>query len=217
MPLNKSKGNMYPWVTHTWNPIRGRCPHRCGYCYMKKYPVGELRLEGKELSINLGNNKTIFVGSSTDMFAKEIPLGWIKSVLKYCQKYPENTYLFQSKNPDKMNEVLGYFPVRTILGTTIETNRENYYSNAPLRKYRVQALEGILFRKMVSIEPIMDFDVEELIEMIKKIKPRFISIGADSQGNNLPEPEPQKIKELIMRCELFTSVVIKSNLKRILE
>lgn len=26
MALTKSKGNMYPWVTHTWNPIKG-----CGY------------------------------------------------------------------------------------------------------------------------------------------------------------------------------------------
>jgi DNA repair photolyase len=35
MPLNPSKGNMYPFVTHTWNPIRGKCPHDCSYCYMK--------------------------------------------------------------------------------------------------------------------------------------------------------------------------------------
>jgi len=24
MGLNKSKGQMYPWISHTWNPIRGR-------------------------------------------------------------------------------------------------------------------------------------------------------------------------------------------------
>jgi len=216
MGLNKSKGNMYPWVTHTWNPIRGRCPHKCSYCYMKRFPVGELRLEKKELNLDLGLDRNIFVGSSTDMFAEGVNQDWILAVLNHCQRYSYNRYLFQSKNPDGMNKVLGYFPKRTILGTTIETNRENYYSNAPIIKYRVQALEGILLRKMVSIEPIMDFDVDELVKMIYRIKPRFISIGADSQNSNLPEPESQKIKELIMRCELFTEVKMKSNLKKLL-
>ena len=27
---------MYPWVTHTWNPLAGRCKHDCNYCYMKR-------------------------------------------------------------------------------------------------------------------------------------------------------------------------------------
>ena len=34
MTLNKQNGNMYPWVTHTWNPLIGECPHRCKYCYV---------------------------------------------------------------------------------------------------------------------------------------------------------------------------------------
>ena len=33
MSLNESKGNMYSWVTHTWNTIKGECPHGCTYCY----------------------------------------------------------------------------------------------------------------------------------------------------------------------------------------
>lgn len=27
MGLNKAKGNMYEFITHTWNPIKGKCPH----------------------------------------------------------------------------------------------------------------------------------------------------------------------------------------------
>ena len=33
LPLNVAKGNMYEFVTHTWNPIKGICPHGCKYCY----------------------------------------------------------------------------------------------------------------------------------------------------------------------------------------
>ena len=41
---------MYPWVTHTWNVIKGKCPHDCSYCYMKRFPQGELRFDEKELN-----------------------------------------------------------------------------------------------------------------------------------------------------------------------
>ena len=27
--LGKSKGDMYEWVTHVWNPLDGKCPHGC--------------------------------------------------------------------------------------------------------------------------------------------------------------------------------------------
>lgn len=33
MALTKSRGNMYPFVTHTWNAIKGICFHDCPYCY----------------------------------------------------------------------------------------------------------------------------------------------------------------------------------------
>ena len=37
--LNKvsKNGNMYQFVTHTWNTIKGECPHGCPYCYMKRW------------------------------------------------------------------------------------------------------------------------------------------------------------------------------------
>jgi hypothetical protein len=40
MPLKKSEGNMYPWVTHTHSHLAGACPHECK-CYVqmaKKFP-----------------------------------------------------------------------------------------------------------------------------------------------------------------------------------
>lgn len=38
MALTKSRGNMYPFVTHThtWNAIKGICFHDCPYCYNEK-------------------------------------------------------------------------------------------------------------------------------------------------------------------------------------
>ena len=215
MSMNKQAGNMYGWVTHTWNPIRGKCPHECKYCYMKRFKVGELRLEEKELKTNLGKGNVIFIGSSVDMWAEDVPDEWIMTVLEICNRYQDNMYLFQSKNPKRFREFVPYIPKASILGTTIETNRENNISKAPIPKERAEALHG-LGVTMISIEPIMEFDLDVLVKWIKILDPEFVSIGADSQNNSLPEPSSEKVKELIEELNKFTDVKLKDNLKRIM-
>ena len=102
----------------------------------------------------------------------------------------------------------------TILGTTIETNRKTP-SKAPHTQNRRDAMKDIYNRKMVTIEPIMDFDLEILVDWIRLIKPEFVNIGADSKGHNLPEPSWDKIQRLIEKLEKFTKVNLKDNLQRI--
>ena len=65
----------------------------------------------------------IFVGSSTDEWAANVPSEWIEQVLDYCDGF-NNRYLFQSKNPARFLEYLDH-PVmkKSVLCTTIETNR----------------------------------------------------------------------------------------------
>ena len=70
---------------------------------------------------------------------------------------------------------------------------------------------------MISIEPIMDFELVEFSMMIRNIHPDYVSIGADSQGHNLSEPSKEKTMELIEGLKTFTEVKIKDNLKRIIE
>ena len=52
---------MYEWVTHTWNAIKGICPHDCAYCYMKRFPLKEPRLDEKEMLTDLGHDNFIFI------------------------------------------------------------------------------------------------------------------------------------------------------------
>ena len=214
--LNKQKGNMYSWVTHTWNPIKGKCPHDCLYCYMKVYPRPELHFDEKELKTNLGKGNFIFVGSSCDMWANDIPAMWIEDILAYCSEF-DNTYLFQSKNPARFNKMC--FPFSTILGTTIETNRpyprEIGKAPEPLLRYSIMASWEGPENKMVSIEPIMDFDLDVMVRWIKDIEPELVSIGADSKGHNLPEPPADKVRQLIEELQKITEVKLKDNLKRL--
>jgi len=215
MGLNRQKGNMYPFVTHTWNPIRGKCPHDCVYCYTKVYPQPELHFADKEMETNLGQGNFIFVGSSTDMWAQEVGVDWLLATLKHICRYPLNRYLFQSKNPVRFSMFIDFMPSDFILGTTIETNRDYEVSQAPTSEARMLAMQDLPQPKMVSIEPIMDFDLDILVQWITSINPLFVSIGADSKGHNLPEPSPEKIEALIEELRGKTDIYIKGNLRRL--
>ena len=215
--LRESKGNMYPFVTHTWNPIKGRCSHDCEYCYMKRFPLKELRLDEKELRTDLGSGRFIFVGSSTDMWAENVPQEWIEKVLNCCNKARSNTYLFQSKNPG--NFYGNDFPPKIKLGTTIETNRiYPCMGNVPPpweRSNHMIAYSARGFHTIITIEPILDFDLDEMVDLMHFINCDWVNVGADSQGHHLPEPSAEKVKALIEELRKFTTVKIKSNLKRI--
>lgn len=227
MALNKVKdnSNMYQFVNATWNPISGLCGHMCQYCYAAawynrfKKPT-ELKLNEKNLNDDLGKDNFIFVESMGDLFAADIPDEWIMKVLDYCRKF-DNKYLFQSKNPQRIYDFLSH-PVfiKSVACTTIETNRHYpQMGNTPNTWDRADAMHSIRISKSqgyVTIEPIMDFDMDDMVFTIRHCKPTQVNIGADSGRNKLPEPSKEKILELISELQEFTTVVQKSNLKRLL-
>ncbi len=216
MPLNKSKGNMYSFITHTFNMVKGACPHDCSYCYMKQW--GQLnppRFDIKELNTDLGNGNFIFVGSSCDMFADIFPNDWILQTIKHCSSF-DNKYLFQTKNPGRINDFL--LPPDSVICTTIETNRwiPEIMKNSPEPYDRSIGMFNINLPTYVTIEPIIDFDLDELLQLIENCHPIQVNIGADSKKKNLPEPSKNQILQLITELEKFTLVKQKDNLKRLL-
>lgn len=225
MSLTKSSGNMYKWVTHCHTPLGGECPHRCSYCSVDHIPFGRpekyqgpLRLIEEELEVSYGCDKTIFIGHLTDLFAEAVPEHFIVRVLMHCQRYPFNRYVFQTKNPARYEEFLPLFPEDSILGTTIETNRFTLgISAAPLPVTRYKTILGLNYpRKFVTIEPILDFDVDILASWIAEIRPKFLNLGADSKNHQLPEPSIEKIEALV--AELKKSGIElreKHNLERL--
>lgn len=222
MGLNEARGNMYPFVTHTWNAIKGICPHGCSYCYMKDRVRKSPYFDRRELKTDLGTGNHIFVGSSCDMFAAAIPHDWIVDTLNKANGY-SNQYLFQSKNPYRMVKYLrdNYLAQPFEVCTTIETNREyrEIMRDCPSPIERAVAMRVATCARMktyLTIEPVMDFDLAEMIQLIELVDPTQVNIGADSKGNHLPEPEPRKLRELIEYLQATTLVVRKSNLRRLL-
>jgi DNA repair photolyase len=225
MGLNISKGNMYEFITHTWNTVKGECPHDCSYCYMKRWgKLNPVRFDEKELKTNLGSGNFIFVGSSCDMWAKSIPWKWIVYTLEHMSKFPNNKYIIQTKNPSKVHYVARMFGLDKNISicTTIETNR--FYGNImresphPIDRSKYMSLLAKMgYKTLVTIEPIMKFDLDKLIVLIQNIYPYQVNIGGDSGNNDLPEPSAKEVKELIHVLNQTTKVKAKQNLKRILK
>lgn len=215
---------MYEFVTHTWNPIKGKCFHHCHYCYMKQWgEQKDLHIDEKELKTDLGGGNFIFVGSSCDLFANDVPGQWIIRVLNHCDKF-SNRYLFQTKNPLRIYAEDWYaHPVfkKSVICTTIESNRMYpQMGNTTVPMNRVDALlrlHNICQGVYVTIEPIMDFDLLDMVFLIAHADPKQVNIGADSKKSGIAEPPKEKILALIAELEKFTVVNQKKNLKRLLK
>ena len=224
--LNPSKGNMYKFITHTWNPIKGKCLHNCSYCYMKQIAPhsNPPRIAEYEFKTNLGRGNFIFIGSSTDMFAEDIPSQWITRVLDYCKLQHDagnkNAFLLQSKNPKRFLEFIDH-PItkRCVLATTIESNRfyPEIMCNAPQIEERVDAMEELArlgFTTMVTAEPLLKFDLDKMVEYIKRCHPKKVNIGKNScKGILLPEPSKEEVKQLIDGLADIPKIEIKRNAK----
>lgn len=224
--MKESSGNMYPGF-ETWNPLGGKCSHDCSYCStnaLRRYPViqykysGEVRLFSDLFKLPK-KPKTIFVAAQNDLFANNVPTEYVMRVLQECRKNDQHTYFFQTKNPDRFISFLPDFPKGSILCTTIETNRHYpQMGYAPSTSDRARAMQLISgFEKHVTIEPIFNFDLDEMVALIKMCDASKINIGADSKNNHLPEPSKEKLLALIHELKQFTTIYQKRNLSRLLK
>lgn len=204
------------WVTHTHTHLGGRCPHTCSYCSVqsmaKRFPVlqkrysGPLRLLENEFNVNYGKGKVIFMEHCNDLFAVDVPLEFIRRISLHARQYGFNDYVWQTKNPARYLTLDEYIlPANSILGCTIETNRDipTAISRAPQPVFRHHAMMNLKakynVRTFITVEPVMDFDVDILACWIIDIKPDFLNLGADSKNHHLPAPVVEYFRPLIFR------------------
>jgi len=197
-------------------------------CYLKKINGlwGPKNTSGKlapaELNTNLKKGLNIFVGSSTDMWGDWVTDDDLMVALdKLCEH--DNTYLFMTKNPKRYADYIAWLPPKSVLGCTIESNRWHptaYHGRCPSPEERYNAMMEYTRIKIplaISIEPVMDFDTDILVEWIKRLSPVWVAVGANtSPHHKLDEPSPDKMKGLIRNLDRIVDVRIKDNLKRIL-
>lgn len=178
-----------------------RQKHRCSLCYyysphshMKRFKISPPRTRYGEF---------IFLCDFGDVsFAPRL---FMLTLIGYCCNYIDRNFLIQSKNPTCFRKY--HFSENVILGTTIETNRNELIreiSEAPSPQKRLDAMVKLNNpMKSITIEPILVFDLDILVSWIEQIRDSceklIVYVGYDSHPkiNKLNEPSERATRQLI--------------------
>ena len=223
----KTNGKMFNIVTATWNPITG-CLYNCNYCWARDLATTKLKnshryskgfkpsLNENEFKTRFGKGDLVFVSDMGDMFGNFIPDTWVKKVLDHIRRFPEADFLFMTKNPKRYLDLLPFMPENTILGATIETTNDEIIqvdkvSIAPLPSERYEAMKILDWnRKMVSIEPILDFNLQTFSKWIEDINPIIVYVGYDNYSHKLREPKLRDTVALLRKLPETILVIRKT-------
>ena len=182
------------WCESTWNPINGRCPNECDYCYMwRKGGIADRFKKVHDHPLHLDNNilakipkkGRVFVGSSTDMWVDEVPDEWIRTVLDICEDKTNMMFLFLTKKPRRyLTLPLSEFTVENMwFGTTWDGTSRTWGNVTDVGK-----LASLGFNTFVSFEPLLREPHSHNISLINT-NIKWIIIGADSRKG---KPKPPK-------------------------
>lgn len=199
------------FTRETWNPVTG-CLYDCIYCFARRLIKSELgesfgksfrpKLNEAEFTRQFNPGASVFVSDLGDLFGDWVPEEWISRVLAYIQKFPKTKFVLHTKNPSRFMDFDFSRMSNVYLGATIETNRYyDYITKAPAPILRARAMEKIPHsKKYITIAPIMDFDLDEMVLWVERIKPEGIEVGSNVyEGCRLPEPSWDKVETLLCR------------------
>lgn len=219
---------MFKTITRTWNPFVG-CEYECynSGCWARRLALNKLnhlprysdgfkpKFIEKELLKRFKPGEFVFVSDMGDIsFATTTE---VVKILNRISQFPLTNFLIQSKNPKRFQDWGVTFPLNVYLATTIETNRGYKLTKAPFPVDRYMAIVSFNHpHKFISIEPIMNFDLDRLLFWMKQINPEIIEVGADNYSNHLPEPPWWKVEALLKGLRDFCpKVVEKEGLERL--
>lgn len=214
---------MFPFITiPNFNPLSGECHHNCygNKCWAKRlarqYKMvkyqGEPRLIDAELEREFKPDNFVFVCDMLDLFGDWVPAWTIQRILDQI-RLSQATFLLLTKNPQRYLEF--DIPKNCVCGATIENDFDDYHESvAPSKHDRFEVMWTLQHkRKMLAVEPILQFCENNFFEWILKVKPKFVAVGYDNYGNHLPEPSLEQTLRLIRGLESEGITVFRKTLR----
>ncbi len=193
------------WCDYSINVVKGYCPNTCSYCYSHRmynrfkwdktirFDVDEL----KKLK-SIKEPSKIFVGSMIDMYHKDIPLRWVREIIKITRNYPGHTFITLTKFPENLNKF--DFPENWWIGVTIDGSYKLSIVDVCLR---ANVSDDNV--KFISFEPILT----EYVAHFSLVGIDWIIIGGKTP---VPVHKTEWIDDIVNRADkLNISVYIKEN------
>lgn len=218
------------WASETVNPIIGcsQCSPGCDHCYAERMAVriagtgnedykqvitdgkwnGRTVFVAKELKkIHSGKNKNIFVCSMSDMFHESVDYSWQKQIaisqLEAAMHGKNHTYIWLTKRPKRMKEVVGEFYGQRgvhdyVIGMVTVCNQKEADEKIPI------LLDTPFLVRGLSIEPML-----EPIDFLKQLKSsskktyekiNWVIVGGES-GPGARTMKPNWVRSIRDQCK----------------
>lgn len=210
----------------TWNCFVG-CRFDCTYCNARKTALTRLRKSprykdgfapqpvAEEMGRRFRPGDFVFIAYMGDIaFASRPTVGLI---LSQVREQPDVNFLFCSKEPRLYLQWDFDWPNNLYLAATIETDIDFGLSNAPPPGQRYNSMRYLEHpKKLISIEPICEFNLVRMLKWVYDIGPEIVEVGADNYHNHLPEPPWEKVEQLLVGLRsICPNVVEKVGLHRL--
>jgi len=116
----------------------------------------------------------------------------IEAMIAYAREYPNTKFLMQTKAPAFLYD--HDFPTNIILGITLETDKKDFDTPSLYKTYgqissalepASRAREFVCAQpqnRIVTIEPILQFDLNEFVVIIRSINPQVVYVGYDNHN-----------------------------------
>jgi hypothetical protein len=207
-------------------------PKGCWKCYkfvphLQGEPAGdhnkkltERHIPRTEIVFVAGNSDIAFIPQETMLEAIELIKE--RNTINTRSNREEQYFYLQSKAPHVLNKYLAHLPHNVRIVTTLETNRDKGYNEISLAlipSLRFRQFKELKWpQKIITIEPILDFDMEVFLGWISEINPVYVYLGYASPRTpknilkKLPQPPLKNIKIL---HEKLTALGIPVRLKEL--
>lgn len=202
--ITEAEGEIHELVEPIYDCDKGR---KAPYPYDFDPTFHKYRLN--EYQNKKGRN--IFVCSMADLFGEWVPDSWIKEVFAACDRAPQHSYLFLTKNPDRyitldMREKL---PHRKNMwyGMTVTNAEQAEVANIILGDMTSEA------GAFLSVEPMLEDVTERLEDTISNFAD-WVIVGAETgRRRNKVVPERVWIEKLLAECRKYDiPIFMKSSL-----
>lgn len=182
----------------------------CPLCYEYVPHFHPERLHHLSLPQTEGD-EFIWIAPSSDIsFAERAWLHQIYEEVIDC--YSDRQFFFQTKDPRIFLDIP--HPRNLWLGITLESDGIVGYEHIskapnPAKRYLTILENSGIKIDIVTIEPIINFDLSRFAGWIQDINPQRVYVGYDSHQTGLLEPPLTKTTQLINKLSKFTKVKLK--------
>jgi protein gp37 len=201
------------WCDYTINPVKGKCPMACPYCYARRMydrfkwnPEIRYEISAFDVLVDVKVPSRVFVGSTMELFGHWVNQGFLRTIFSMCRLYPQHTFIFLTKCPEQLSK-WSPFPKNVWVGASA-TNSE----------HAIRAMTELGFIeasvKFLSLEPLLSNDGYTPWKYISFKKVNWVIIGRQTPLSAKTMPRVSDIREIIHAAnEIPIPVFLKDKLK----